>query len=64
MEFVRENPSLETAVFRSQFEKDYGAFSSQADLFRRIGLDERQHKDESLLRIEQARFKAPRQAAR
>jgi ubiquinol oxidase len=64
MEFVRENPSLETAVFRSLFEKDYGAFSSQADLFRQIGLDERQHKEESLLRIEQARFSAPRQAAR
>jgi len=59
MEFVRENPSLENAIFRSEFESDYGAFGSQADLFRQIGLDERQHKEESLLRMEQSRFTAP-----
>ena len=37
-------------------EKDYGSFASEADLFRRIALDERQHKEESLARIEQPRF--------
>jgi len=63
MEFVHENPSLENALFRSVFEKDYGAFNSQADLFRQIGLDERQHKEESLSRMEQARFGAQRYAA-
>ncbi len=56
MEFVRENPELEERPFDSVFEKDYGSFASQADLFRRIGLDEREHKDESLARMEQPRF--------
>ncbi len=59
MEFVRENPFLETKAFCSAFETDYGSFSSQADLFRQIGLDERQHKEESLLRMQQPRFSPP-----
>ena len=56
MEFVRENPDLEEIPFESAFGKDYGTFASQADLFRRIGLDEREHKEESLARMEQPRF--------
>jgi hypothetical protein len=56
MEFVRENPELERASFKSAFEKDYGSFANQADLFRRIGLDEREHKEDSLARMEQPRF--------
>ncbi|MGH7198023.1 MAG: alternative oxidase [Candidatus Omnitrophota bacterium] len=56
MEFVRENPALETEPFDSDFKKDYGDFASVADLFRRIGLDEREHKNESLAHIEHARF--------
>ena len=56
MEFVRENPSLESEPFESDFTGDYGNFASLADLFRRIGLDERIHKEESLARIAQARF--------
>ena len=56
MAFVRENPGLEETPFTSVFEEDYGSFASQADLFRRIGLDERTHKEESLDRIEQPRF--------
>jgi len=63
MEFVRENPSLENAIFRSEFENDYGAFNSQADLFRQIGLDERLHKEESLMRMSDPRFHAQRYAA-
>jgi hypothetical protein len=57
MHFVRENPAFETTPFESDFKADYGDFKSLADLFRRIGLDERHHKEESLARIEQARFK-------
>ena len=34
----------------------YGDFDNVADLFRNIGLDERHHKQESLARIEGARF--------
>lgn len=56
MEFVREHPELEDAPFVSTFEEDYGSFESQADLFRRIGLDERLHKLESLERMERPRF--------
>jgi len=56
MEFVKENAAFETEPFDSDFKEDYGDFKSVADLFRRIGLDERQHKEESLARIEKARF--------
>lgn len=56
MEFVRENPSLETRPFVSDFQDDYGRFASEADLFRSIGLDERRHKLESLARIASPRF--------
>ena len=56
MEFVRENPALEQEPFESHFEADYGCFDSLADLFRQIALDERLHKEESLERIEHARF--------
>ena len=56
MEFVREHPELEQESFTSIFEDDYGRFDSVADLFRRIALDERQHKEESLARIDSGRF--------
>lgn len=56
MEYVKENPKFEKEPFASMFEKDYGEFRSLADLFRQIGLDERQHKQESLDRMEKARF--------
>lgn len=56
MEYVKENPDLERTPFESEFEKDYGSFSCEADLFRRIGLDEREHKVESLARMQQPRF--------
>ena len=56
MEFVRENPELAKEPFLSDFSVDYGQFDSLADLFRQIALDERHHKQESLERIEHARF--------
>lgn len=56
MEFVKANPQFEKELFESQFEDDYGKFDSLADLFRRIGLDERIHKEESEARIRQARY--------
>ncbi len=56
MEFVRQNPDLEEEPFESDFAADYGRFDSLADLFRQIGYDERTHKQESLERIEHARF--------
>ena len=56
MAFVEETPALETEPFESDFTAEYGAFGNCADLFRRIGWDERLHKHESLDRIAQARF--------
>ncbi len=56
MEFVQENASFEHEPFESDFKADYGDFGNVADLFRRIGLDERIHKEESLNRIQSARF--------
>lgn len=56
MLFVKENPQLEEEPFDSDFRGDYGDFANLADVFRQIALDERQHKMESLDRIENARF--------
>ncbi len=56
MEFVMGNPGFEGETFESDFKKDYGDFGNIADLFRQIALDERKHKNESLNRIENARF--------
>ena len=56
MEYVAENPSLETEPFESMFKDDYGRFASLADLFRQIAYDERVHKLESLARLDAARF--------
>lgn len=56
MAFVRENEGFEREPFESDFQDDYGHFESVADLFRNIGVDERLHKQESLARIEKARF--------
>ena len=56
VEFVRDNSSFKNESFDSDFKEDYGDFKNLADLFRRIGLDERVHKEESLSRIKKARF--------
>ncbi len=56
MEFVDEHPELERESFESDFKEDYGDFKSVAGLFRRIALDERMHKEESLNRMKQPRF--------
>lgn len=56
MQFVQENPAFENEPFESEFKVDYGNLKNLADLFRRIGLDERIHKEESLSRIQNARF--------
>jgi ubiquinol oxidase len=58
MRFVAQHPELESAPFESQFSADYGTFTSLADLFRQIGLDERHHKQLSEQRMTQPRFGA------
>jgi hypothetical protein len=55
-EYVAEHPELETQRYDGLFAEEYGHFETLADLFRRIGLDERMHKIESLARLDQPRF--------
>lgn len=56
MQYVAEHPELEQTAWISAFRRDYGAYASVADLLRRIALDEGEHRDDSLARIEVARF--------
>ena len=55
--FVSEHPELEDMPFDSHFVEDYGRFDSLADLFRQIGRDERQHKEESLAAMARPRLR-------
>jgi ubiquinol oxidase len=48
-EFVREHPEWEEQPVASPLAKAYGQFANWADLFRRISLDERDHRNLSLL---------------
>lgn len=59
MAYVEANPELDDEPWRTEFREDYGDLATVGDLLRQIGLDERHHKQESLDRIEAARF-APR----
>lgn len=56
MEFVAGHPELESEPWVTDFRTDYGDHETVADVLRAIGLDERHHKDESLERIDAARF--------
>ena len=49
MEFVKDHPELENEPVDSEAAKEYGNFASWADVFRRIGLDERDHMNDSLV---------------
>ena len=57
MTLVAEHADWEKEPFTSAFEADYGSFDSLADLFRQIGHDERVHKQESLARMRQPKFR-------
>jgi ubiquinol oxidase len=54
---VEEHPEWEQEPFESMFAGDYAQVVSLADLFRQISYDERIHKDESLARIREPRFR-------
>ena len=56
-EFVRENPDFDETPYEGPFTEEYGAFASLGDLFRQIGHDERVHKDESVARMAESRFR-------
>jgi ubiquinol oxidase len=55
--FVAEHPELEHKAYHGLFADAYGHFDSLADLFRQIGHDERVHKDGSLARMREPRFR-------
>jgi hypothetical protein len=57
MTLVTEHPRWEHEPFESSFADDYARLGSVADLFRQIGYDERVHKDESLARMGEPRFR-------
>ena len=55
--FVQENPDLELRPYDGMFAEEYGRFDSVADLFRQISHDELVHKEESLTRLREPRFR-------
>ena len=48
-QFVAENPQWENQPVKSEVVKEYGDFENWADVFRRIGLDEREHRNFSFI---------------
>jgi hypothetical protein len=54
---VTEHPEWEDEPFESAFAENYAPVSTVADLFRQISYDERVHKDESLARLTEPRFR-------
>ena len=56
MEYVAETPDLQAQGYAGEFARDYGSFPTLADLFRRIALDERGHKEQSLVHLSAPRF--------
>ncbi len=56
MKYAAEEKCLKDEKYQGDFRKEYGTFDSLADLFRKIGVDEREHKNHSLNRIAHARF--------
>lgn len=48
-QFVADNPELDNQPIRSELVSGYGEFECWGDLFRRIGLDERDHRNTSFV---------------
>ncbi len=56
MAFVEQHPELDEVGYDGAFAADYGRFETRSELFRRIALDEREHKLQSLERMAAPRF--------
>ena len=56
MQYVHDHPALEYEVWDSVYSRDYGNYTTVADVLRRIALDERAHRIECLARMRAARF--------
>jgi ubiquinol oxidase len=50
MKYVREHPELDEQPVEEEVVKEYGDFRTWGDVFRRLGLDERDHMNNSLMR--------------
>jgi len=60
LDFVARHPELDEQPWESVFTEDYGSHATVGDLFRRIALDESEHRDESERQIDAARFGSSR----
>ncbi len=58
MYFAKDNPAFDNEAFESEFKSDYGNLATLTDLLIRIGIDERMHKEESIVRMQNPRFSA------
>ncbi len=56
LDFVHDHPELDDQRWDSTFAEDYGHSDTVGELFRRIALDEAEHRSESERRIRTARF--------
>jgi hypothetical protein len=56
LQFVADHPDMDRRPWTSGFADDYGSYATEGDLFRRIALDEAEHRDESERQIDAARF--------
>ena len=56
-ELVQENPAFDETPYDGPFVEEYGAYATLGDLFRQIGHDERVHKQESVARMAEPRFR-------
>jgi ubiquinol oxidase len=54
---VTEHPEWEDEAFESAFAADYAHVATTADLFRQISYDERVHKEDSVARMAEPRFR-------
>lgn len=52
MQYVMDHPELENEAVKSAVAKENGDFASWADVFRQIGLDERDHMNNSLAALQ------------
>ena len=59
LDFVHDHPELDQEPWDSTFADDYGPSPTVGELFRRIALDEAEHRRESEHRIHAARFGDP-----
>ena len=48
-QFVEENPQWDEESVKSKIVKEYGDFENWGEVFRRIGLDEREHRNNSFI---------------